>query len=146
MSFQPKRGAQVAGRYELVRLLGEGGMGEVWAAQHNVTRKPVALKLLKSAARPEERRRFMREARAASAVRHPAVVPIHDILEEDGTPILVMDLLDGETLAMRLARTRVLPLGEAAQLLAPVISAVGTAHSLGIVHRDLKPENIFISQ
>ncbi|HZS39296.1 MAG TPA: protein kinase [Polyangia bacterium] len=145
MPFVCQKGARVGGRYELARMLGEGGMGEVWAAVHTVTRKPVALKFLKASARPDDRRRFMREARAASAVHHPSVVQIHDILEaDDGTPVLVMDLLAGHTLAARLARAGSLSLGETALILAPVISAVGTAHAVGIVHRDLKPDNIFL--
>jgi serine/threonine-protein kinase len=138
------KGVVIAERYELVRQLGEGGMGEVWAAVHTVTRKPVALKFLKGSGRADERRRFLREARAASVVRHPAVVQVHDILEESGTPVLVMDLLTGVTLAQRLSERGSLSLGEVARILVPVVSAVGTAHSLGIIHRDLKPENIFL--
>jgi eukaryotic-like serine/threonine-protein kinase len=142
-------GQIVAQRYELVRLLGEGGMGQVWSAIHTLTRKAVAIKILKPAegnANAELVARFVREARAASAVRHPNVVAIHDILQlEDGTPLMVMDLLEGETLAARLARQHVLSYLEVARLLAPVVSAVGSAHALGIVHRDLKPENIFLT-
>jgi serine/threonine-protein kinase len=140
-------GQIIAGRYRLERALGEGGMGVVWAARHAVTRKPVALKFLKSAARerPETRQRFLREARAASAVRHPSVVDVHDVLElEDGSPVMVMDLLEGETLAARLAREHTLPLAEVARIMVPVCAAVGSAHALGIVHRDLKPDNVFL--
>jgi serine/threonine-protein kinase len=144
MSLVLQKGTRVGKRYELQRLLGEGGMGAVWAAQHTVTKKAVALKILKGQ-RPEERRRFLREARAASAVRHPSIVQIHDILEESGTPVLVMDLLVGRTLGTHLAQRGKLTVSEAAQILAPAISGVGTAHALGIVHRDLKPENIFIA-
>jgi serine/threonine-protein kinase len=141
-----KVGNLVGDRYLLVRMLGEGGMGEVWAATHRVTRAPVALKFLKgvAAARPDLRRRFLREARAATAVRHPNVVRIHDIFEtQDGSPVMVMDLLDGESLAARLRRGR-LGAAEAAAILLPVVSAIGTAHSVGIVHRDLKPDNVFL--
>ncbi len=140
-------GTVVAGRYRLDRLLGEGGMGTVWAATHVVTRKAVALKFLKPAyaARKEVRQRFLREARAACAVRHPNVVQIHDVLElEDGMPAMVMDLLHGESLGERLEREHALPLVEVARVMLPVVSAVGTAHSLGIVHRDLKPDNLFL--
>src|SRR6516162_1929670 len=121
MALVCQKGLRIGGRYELVRLLGEGGMGAVWAAQHTVTRKPVALKVLKGEGRPEERRRFLREARAATAVRHPAVVPIHDILEESGTPILVMDLLEGQTLATLLATRGALGLGDVAAIITPVV-------------------------
>src|SRR5678810_956857 len=85
MTFVCQKGAKVGGRYELRRLLGEGGMGEVWAGVHLVTRRPVALKFLKGDAGKDARHRFIREARAASVVHHPNVVPMIDILElEDG--------------------------------------------------------------
>ena len=141
-------GALVADRYRLDRLLGEGGMGTVWAATHTVTRRRYALKFLKgpSHLNTELRRRFVREARAASAVEHPNVVQIHDVFEADGMPIMVMDLLEGETLGQRLQREQALPLSEVAATLVPVVSAVGSAHALGIVHRDLKPDNIFLAR
>jgi serine/threonine protein kinase len=103
-------GAVVAGRYRLERQLGHGGMGEVWAATHTVTRRNVAMKFIKAPihARPELRRRFLREARAASAVRHPNVVEVLDVFELDAdTPVMVMDLLKGETLGRKLARFEV---------------------------------------
>jgi serine/threonine-protein kinase len=142
-------GSTIAGRFELVRLLGEGGMGEVWAATHIITRKAVALKFLKEGAArsPAAVRRFLREARAASAVRHVNVVAIHDVLELDGgVPVMVMDLLVGESFGSRLARERLLPIAEVARIMVPVFSALGTAHALGIVHRDLKPDNIFLER
>ncbi|WP_437624610.1 serine/threonine-protein kinase [Sorangium sp. So ce1151] len=137
-------GAVIAGRYRMERLLGEGGMGLVWAAKHTLTRRPVALKLLKATS-TEARRRFLREARIASAVRHENVVEVYDVLElGDGSPVMVMELLSGESLAARLAREGRLPLGEVATMLLRVTAAVGTAHALGVIHRDLKPENIFL--
>ena len=147
--FSLATGAVVAGRFRLERPLGEGGMGVVWAAQHLVTRKPVALKFLKTDGHGTvvTRQRFLREARAASAVRHPSVVQVHDVLElEDGSPVMVMDLLEGETLTAKLERERPLPLGEVARVMVPVCAAVGAAHALGIVHRDLKPDNIFLAR
>src|SRR6185503_9126813 len=132
--------------YRLEHLLGEGGMGVVWAAKHTVTRRPVALKFLTADAGSEQaRRRFLREARAAAAVRHPNVIDVYDFLElEDGTPVMVMELLAGESLAGRLVRVRRLPISEAAAILLPVVGAVGAAHAMGVIHRDLKPENIFL--
>jgi len=109
----------------------------------------VAIKVLRGtmSADPATRQRFLREARAACAVRHPNVVEIHDVIElADGTPILVMELLEGETLASRLKREGVIPVGELAALMLPVVAAVGNAHQVGIVHRDLKPDNIFLAR
>jgi len=141
-------GKLIAERYQLEKLLGEGGMGAVWLAMHVVTKKRIALKFLKASAaqNPQHVRRFLREARAASAVQHPNVVEIHDIVEDDGSPVMVMDYLVGESLAERLERQKVVPLPELVSLLLPAISAVGTAHSVGIVHRDLKPDNVFLEQ
>jgi serine/threonine protein kinase len=138
-------GTVVAERYQLERLLGEGGMGAVWAGIHLITRKRVALKFLKGHAGPDNVRRFMREARAVSSVNHPNVVSVHDVFQlEDGSPVMVMDFLTGESLAQRLDRERALPLGDVARILLPVTSAVATAHAAGIVHRDLKPDNIML--
>jgi serine/threonine-protein kinase len=140
-------GALIAERYRLVRKLGEGGMGAVWAATHVITRKPIALKFLKAAAEPAVRKRFLREARAASAVRHKNVIAIHDVVElDDSTVFMVMDLLEGETLSSLIAREGALPPATVAKILLPVVSAVGAAHASGIVHRDLKPDNIFLSR
>ena len=94
-----EQGTVVDGRFSLEALLGEGGMGSVWSARHVVTGKRVALKVLKATS-PELHRRLIREARVAAAVRHPNLVEVHDVLELEGeSPILVMDLLEGETLA-----------------------------------------------
>jgi serine/threonine-protein kinase len=146
--YDMKPGAVVAGRYRLERPLGQGGMGEVWAASHLITRKHVALKALKAekAARPELVRRFFREARAATAVGHPNVVAVHDVFSFEGGPVMVMELLEGESLGEKLRRQGTLSPAELAAVLVPVVSAVGTAHARGIVHRDLKPENIFLAR
>ena len=141
-------GLVIAGRFRLEKRLGEGGMGVVWSAVHVVTRKPVALKFLTAAGRDSKHavQRFLREARAACAVRHPSVVEVHDVLElEGGAPVMVMELLAGETLADRLQRERVMSLPDIARIMVHVCSAIGCAHALGIVHRDLKPENIFLA-
>jgi serine/threonine protein kinase len=143
-------GSVVADRYRLDRVLGEGGMGIVYAATHTRTRKSVAIKVLRASMSADQatRQRFLREARAACAVRHPNVVEIHDVIElADGTPpMIVMELLEGESLASRLKRETVVPLGELATLILPVVAAVGSAHEVGIVHRDLKPDNIFLDR
>jgi serine/threonine-protein kinase len=136
----------IAGRYRLDRLLGEGGMGSVWAATHSVTGGRVALKFVKGASdSPENRRRFLREARAATLVEHPNVVTIRDVFDHEETPVIVMDLLNGETLAQRMNRKGFLELGEAARIALAVIAAAGAAHEVGLIHRDLKPENVFLA-
>jgi eukaryotic-like serine/threonine-protein kinase len=143
------QGNLVAGRYRLDRHLGEGGMGSVWAATHVVTRRSVAMKFLKPALqdKPEVRQRFLREAQAASALRHPNVVEVLDVFDlEDRSPVMVMELLDGETLGQKLLRDERLSAEETAALMLPVVAAVGSAHAAGIVHRDLKPENIFLAR
>jgi serine/threonine protein kinase len=147
MVMEPSPGALIAGRYRLDRLLGKGGMGQVWAATHDITHRVAALKLLNGPVHLQAaRRRFLREARAASAVNHPNVVRIHDFFVlEDGTPVMIMDLLEGETLGRKLTRQGSLSLETTAGILLPVVSAVGTAHARGIIHRDLKPENVFLS-
>ncbi|HEY6462948.1 MAG TPA: serine/threonine-protein kinase, partial [Polyangiaceae bacterium] len=137
----------VVGSYRLERLLGEGGMGTVWAASHRANGNAVALKLLREsdATNPVRRKRLLREARAASAVTHPNVVRVHEVFEDDeGTPVIAMELLSGQTLAQLLAQEGALSLGVTATLIAPVVSAVGTAHAARITHRDLKPDNIFL--
>ncbi len=139
-------GMVVAERFRLERELGKGGMGAVWAATHMITNKMVALKFMhvKSV---EMTARFVREAQTASAVRHPNVVEIHDVIPlPDGTPLMVMEMLSGEALADKLAREGRLSPIDTAQIMAPVISAVMAAHAAGIVHRDLKPENIFLAR
>ncbi len=123
-------------------------MGEVWAATHEITGGRVALKFLKANvdARSDARRRFLREARASTLVDHPNVVPIRDVVDHADTPVLVMDLLTGETLAQRLTRYGNLELGDAARIALQVVAAVGAAHEVGVIHRDLKPENVFLSR
>ena len=142
-------GEVIAKRYRLDHELGRGGMGIVWAATHLVTRKRCAIKFLKGPADAwtDRRRRFLREARAASAIDHHNVLQVTDLFElEDETPVIVMELLIGETLRDKLAREGRLPLADTASILFQVISAVQSGHELGIVHRDLKPENIFLAR
>jgi serine/threonine protein kinase len=141
-------GTVVAGKYLLQYTLGSGGMGVVWAGRQIEGGAPVALKFLRTGGDdPDSLKRFLREARAAASVRHPHVVAIREVLElSDGRPVIVMEMLAGESLRTRLARSPRLTVEEIAAILLPVASAVGSAHAQGIVHRDLKPDNIFLSR
>jgi serine/threonine-protein kinase len=139
-------GHVVSGRYRLVTRLGAGGMGAVWLADHVTLRSQVAIKLLHRTVLDSEDglKRFLREAQAAAMLRSPHVVQILDHGVDEGVPYIAMELLDGESLAARLARASTLSLGEIARLVTHVARAIGKAHDAGIVHRDLKPDNIFI--
>jgi len=139
-------GRILAQRYRLIDKLGEGGMGSVWRAEHLELGTLVAVKLISQevVANPEAFARFRREAHAAAALRSPHVVQILDYGVDGATPFMVMELLDGESLADRLARRGSLGLQETSRILSQVARAVSKAHSFGIVHRDLKPDNIFL--
>jgi serine/threonine-protein kinase len=143
-ALEPNR--VLAGRYRLEVRLGQGGMGSIWRAEHLVLQAPVAVKLIDRDAVPDEDTlsRFLVEAKAAAALRSPHVVQIIDYGVEGPLPFMVMELLEGETLAQRLKRLRRLSRQETARVLTHVGRAVGRAHEAGIVHRDLKPENVFL--
>jgi hypothetical protein len=137
----------IGGRFRVDRLLGRGGMGEVWAAKNLTTGRDVALKMIIGSGSADQTRRFLREAKAATAIQHPNVIEVLDVFEdEEGVPVMVMELLRGEPLAALRKRAGALPLHEVATLLLPVAAAVRAAHEKGIVHRDLKPDNIFLSE
>ena len=138
----------LAEKYRLVRPLDEGGMGSVWLAVHLSLASPVAVKLIATEFGTclERRQRFLREAHAAAALRSPHVVSTLDYGVDGDTPYIVMELLEGESLAQRLARLGRLGAGETELVLRHVSRAVARAHEIGIVHRDLKPANIFITR
>jgi serine/threonine-protein kinase len=136
------------GKYRVVRLVGEGGMGAVYEGIHLEIGKRVAIKAMSPAlaAIPDARARFLREAQLTSRVRHPHAVDVTDVGSEAGHTYLVMEFLEGEDLARHIERRGPLPLDEIADIMLPVLAAVTAAHDEGIIHRDLKPQNIFLSQ
>jgi eukaryotic-like serine/threonine-protein kinase len=142
----PSSGVVLEGKYRLVYRLASGNMSSVWFAEHLVLAAPVAIKFMQPGADSDAdlRRRFLREARIASAVRSPHVVQVLDYGVEHDTPYIVMEFLRGESLARRLRRVGRLSPAAAIEILAPLAQALRRAHELGVVHRDLKPENIFI--
>ncbi len=135
------------GPYEILGPIGAGGMGEVYRAHDPRLGRDVAIKVLPShlSASPEVRARFEREARAISKLNHPHICTLHDIGHHDGTDYLVMELLEGETLAHRLEKGP-LPLAEVLRHGIEIASALDVAHRGGIVHRDLKPGNIMLTR
>jgi Tol biopolymer transport system component len=137
------------GPYEIVAHLGSGGMGEVWRARDRRIGRDVAIKVLPEAFDPNDERvlRFEQEARAAGALNHPGLVTIFDVGSVDGTPYIVMELLEGETLrdALGDAVPVAMPVRKAIDYAIQIASALAVAHEKGIIHRDLKPENLFIT-
>lgn len=144
-------GDLIGGKYRLVRQIGAGAMGAVWVAHNDLLDVDVAIKLLRvdnQRADPQRLyKRLLQEARAAARLGHPGIVRVFDFgRAEDNSPFIVMELLEGESLADVMARQRRTQPVKAVQLLLPIIDALATAHGRGIVHRDIKPENIFLSQ
>src|SRR5580704_10752353 len=148
-------GQIVANKYELVRLLGRGSMGEVWSAHHKALGEQVALKLLtwppsgEDAEEPSvalERFRFEAQvaARLSRKTRH--IARVTDYGEDDGLPYLVMELLDGEALDAALRTRGPLPPAEASEIVSQIARALGQAHAEGVAHRDLKPANVFVTR
>jgi eukaryotic-like serine/threonine-protein kinase len=133
------------GRYEVRSLLGAGGMGEVYLAYDQDLERQVAIKVLSEGAEetPERVRRFVQEAKAASALNHPNVATVFEIGSQDGLRFIAMELIPGESLRDRL-RNGALPIDEAVSLAMQIASGVAAAHHAGIVHRDLKPENVIV--
>src|SRR6476659_3160891 len=131
------------GTYEILTLLGSGGMGEVYRARDTKLNREVAVKVLPESlvTDPERLARFSREAQVLAALNHPNIAHIHGFEDSTGVPALVMELVDGRTLADRLARGPI-SIHEALPIARQIAEAVETAHEQGIIHRDLKPANI----
>src|SRR6185295_5692058 len=137
----------VIGNYQIVRKLGEGGMGVVYLGQHQLLGRRAAIKVLlpELSARPDIVNRFFNEARAVTSISDPGIVQVFDFgYHTDGSAFIVMEFLEGEPLDRRLARLYRLPVYEAMRLCLQLASSLAAAHAVHIVHRDLKPENIFL--
>jgi len=135
------------GNYRVTELIGEGGMGVVYLAEHPGIGRRAAVKILRPGLtdNPELAKRFFNEARAANAIRHPSIVEVFDCgTLPSGTSYIVMELLEGENLASRLRNQGRLSVGDARRIAAQTASALAAAHAAGIVHRDLKPDNLFL--
>src|SRR5277367_2600136 len=135
------------GPYEIVAPLGAGGMGEVYRARDSRLKRDVAIKVLPKAlsADADRLRRFEQEALATAALNHPNILAVFDIGTSDGSPYVVSELLEGETLRERL-RTGSISLRKALDYALQIAHGLAAAHEKGIVHRDLKPENLFLTK
>ncbi len=138
-------GSVIASKYRLEKLLGEGGMGAVFKATHVTVGKQFAVKVLHAEVsnHPDAKRRFTQEAQAAAKIGHPAILDVYDLGEDDGSLYMVMELLEGESLAQRVARGP-LTIREALEYATGVLDALEAAHSASVIHRDIKPANVFL--
>jgi eukaryotic-like serine/threonine-protein kinase len=138
----PLIGTMIDGKYEIVRRIGAGGMGEVFEAQNHVLRRSVAIKIVTNA-RVDAADRLRREAEVIASVQHPNICDVYDVgTMPDGSPYLVLERLTGDTLES--ARRRPLRVSRIVEIFLQILSALQHAHASGIVHRDLKPANVFL--
>jgi serine/threonine protein kinase len=140
-------GQILGGRYRIIRLLGKGGMGAVYLGEHLVIHRPVAVKFLHSTflGNKEVVKRFYREAQTAAALRHKNIIDVLDVgISDSDEPYLVMEYLEGESLASMLVRAGPVDLATACGIIESALMALSVAHENGVVHRDLKPDNIFL--
>jgi len=145
----PLLGTTLGDAYQVVRMVGEGGMGRVYEARHTrLGNKRFAVKMLHAeyARQPDVVARFQREAEAASGIAHPNVVDVYDVHHtEDGRPYMVGEFLEGEEFGEFLDRIGKIPAGLAVHIARQICEALGAAHARGVVHRDMKPENVFLT-
>ena len=143
-------GHVVAGRYHLISALGNGGMGTVWLAEDDILSRRVAVKEVSPPAEMTEREREMlrertlREARTAARLSHPNVVTIYDVVEDDGRPWIVMELIPSRSLRDLVEADGPLTVQQAAGVGLQILAALRAAHALGIMHRDVKPGNVLV--
>jgi serine/threonine protein kinase len=140
----------IAGRYRLEQKLGRGGMGVVWRATDQLLGRGVAVKelpydqTLSAAEARRQRDRTLREARAVAQLSHPHIIVVHDVVEDDERPYIVMELIEGGSLADRLAQRGPVDADEAARIGIALLGALRAAHAAGVLHRDLKPDNVLL--
>ena len=143
----PQLPAGLRDSFDTVRLLGTGGMGAVWLVRDRFLDRLVALKvLLAEQATPEERERFLREARTSARLEHPHIIDVYRADETDGVVWFTMRYVDGESLGDRLRDRGALPVSEAVRVLREVAWGLAYAHARGVVHRDIKPDNILLQR
>src|SRR4051812_33468236 len=143
-AHMPVAGTRI-GQYEIIREIGRGGMGAVYAARDTKLGRQGAIKLLNSHNQPQLTARFIIEARATAQCNHENIIVIHEVGEHDGHPFMVLEYLQGVPLTQLLQDGRRLPPAQAIELIVPVVRALTAAHLHSIVHRDLKPDNIFVT-
>jgi serine/threonine protein kinase len=149
--LRPPQSSDEAGRlggYRVLRVLGGGGMGVVFVAEDLKLNRRVALKVMQpdTAANPNGRKRFLREARAVAALQHDHIVPIYTVDEDNDIPFLIMPLLSGETLEKRLEREVKLPVAEVLRIGREMAEGLAAAHAAGLIHRDVKPANVWLEE
>ncbi|KOU57937.1 serine/threonine protein kinase [Streptomyces sp. MMG1533] len=142
----------IAGRYRLEERLGRGGMGVVWRATDRLLGRQVAVKelplddTLSADEARRQRERTLREARAVAQLGHPHVIVVHDVVEDDERPYIVMELIDGGSLADRIAERGPVDVAEAARIGIALLGALRSAHAAGVLHRDIKPANVLLEE
>ncbi|MFF3653049.1 serine/threonine-protein kinase [Streptomyces sp. NPDC002181] len=143
-------GETIGGRYRLLELIGQGGMGRVWRGRDETLGREVAVKEVllpqgvSDAERDELVQRVLREARASARLNHPGIITVHDVVEHAGAPVIVMEYVVGVSLGTALTRNGPLPVPQTAGIGLAMLKALRRAHEAGIVHRDLKPDNVLL--
>ena len=140
------KGQKINDRYEIIRVIGEGGMANVYLANDTILNRKVAVKVLRGDLANDEKfvRRFQREALSASSLNHPNIVEMYDVGEDDGNYFIVMEYIDGKTLKNLIKKRGALTAAEVVDIMLQLTSAMSCAHDSYIIHRDIKPQNVMI--
>lgn len=139
------RVGQVVSHYRVLEKIGEGGLGEVFLAEDMILNRRVALKVLTAARQADRHEQILAEARSAASIDHPHACKVYETVDFEGTPFIVMEFVEGETLAQRL-RSGPMLLNESVKIATEIIEALSEAHEKSIIHCDLKPSNIMITR